>query len=108
MKRELDHLARFPGAPGAVAYKKEIASAAGAPGCINFIRSNGLEGHIKLNIETNHATLAGHTVGHELTYAAAHGFLGSIDANTGGKKGSGVFDRNGPEGASHQRLPTPF
>jgi xylose isomerase len=36
----------------------------GVPGCINFIRSNGLEGHIKLTIETNHATLAGHTVGH--------------------------------------------
>jgi xylose isomerase len=38
---------------------------------------------VKLNIETNHATLAGHTMMHELEYAAMQGFLGSIDANTG-------------------------
>ncbi|MCH2581792.1 MAG: xylose isomerase, partial [Planctomycetes bacterium] len=43
----------------------------------------GLEDHIKLNIETNHATLAGHTMEHELEYAGSQGFLGSIDANTG-------------------------
>jgi xylose isomerase len=36
-----------------------------------------------MNIETNHATLAGHTVHHEIEYAASQGFLGSIDANTG-------------------------
>src|SRR5260221_6852902 len=36
-----------------------------------------------MNIETNHATLAGHTMQHELEYAGAQGFLGSIDANTG-------------------------
>jgi xylose isomerase len=54
-----------------------------AAACINFIRSNGLEGKIKLNIETNHATLAGHELHHELEYAAAEGFLGSIDANAG-------------------------
>jgi xylose isomerase len=39
--------------------------------------------HFKLNIETNHATLAGHTMMHELDYAGAQGCLGSIDANTG-------------------------
>jgi xylose isomerase len=39
--------------------------------------------HVKLNIETNHATLAGHTMMHELTYASIQGALGSIDANTG-------------------------
>ena len=36
-----------------------------------------------MNIETNHATLAGHTVEHELDYAGSQGFLGSVDANTG-------------------------
>ena len=36
-----------------------------------------------MNIETNHATLAGHTMQHELEYAGSQGFLGSIDANTG-------------------------
>ena len=54
-----------------------------AAACINFLRANGLEKHVKLNIETNHATLAGHTMEHELEYAASQGFLGSIDANTG-------------------------
>ncbi len=39
--------------------------------------------HFKLNIETNHATLAGHTMQHELEVAGAAGALGSIDANTG-------------------------
>ena len=36
-----------------------------------------------MNIETNHATLAGHTVEHEMDYAGSQGFLGSLDANTG-------------------------
>ena len=36
-----------------------------------------------MNIETNHATLAGHNVEHEMEYAASQGFLGSVDANTG-------------------------
>src|SRR5205823_5452319 len=36
-----------------------------------------------LNVETNHATLAGHSMMHELTYASIQGALGSIDANTG-------------------------
>ena len=39
--------------------------------------------HFKLNLETNHATLAGHTMQHELEVAGAAGALGSIDANTG-------------------------
>jgi xylose isomerase len=39
--------------------------------------------HLKLNLETNHATLAGHSMQHELEVAGAAGALGSIDANTG-------------------------
>ena len=54
-----------------------------AAACINFLRANGLEKDVKLNIETNHATLAGHTVEHELEYAGCEGCLGSIDANSG-------------------------
>lgn len=48
-----------------------------------FLRENGLQGRISLNIETNHATLAGHEMDHELRVAAAAGALGSIDANMG-------------------------
>jgi len=99
MKRELDHLGQFMHM--AVDYAKEIGFEGqllfepkpkeptkhqydfDAATCINFIRTYGLEGHIKLNIETNHATLAGHEVVHELEYAAAQGYLGSIDANMG-------------------------
>ena len=54
-----------------------------AAACLNFLRQYDLLDHFKLNIETNHATLAGHTMMHELTYASFQGFLGSIDANTG-------------------------
>ena len=54
-----------------------------AAACINFLRANGLADHVKLNIETNHATLAGHSVEHELDYAGAQGYLGSVDANAG-------------------------
>ena len=50
---------------------------------IAFLRTFGLEKHFKFNIETNHATLAGHTFQHEIEVAAAVGMLGSIDANTG-------------------------
>jgi xylose isomerase len=50
---------------------------------IGFLRRYGLDGDFKLNIEANHATLAGHTFRHELRVAAAEGLLGSIDANTG-------------------------
>src|SRR5690606_30881765 len=42
-----------------------------------------LAGHFKLNIEANHATLAGHSFQHELEYCVANGLLGSIDANRG-------------------------
>src|SRR5947208_349039 len=52
-------------------------------GCLNFLREYDLIGHLKLNLETNHATLAGHTMQHELEVAAAADALGSIDANTG-------------------------
>jgi len=99
MKRELDHLAAFMHM--AVDYAKQIGFTGqfyfepkpkeptkhqydfDAAACINFLRANGLEDHVKLNIETNHATLAGHTVEHELEYAGIQGFLGSVDANTG-------------------------
>jgi xylose isomerase len=99
MKREFDHLAAFMHM--AVDYAKEIGFTGqfyfepkpkeptkhqydfDAAACINFLRAYGLEDHVKLNIETNHATLAGHTVEHELEYAGGQGFLGSVDANTG-------------------------
>jgi xylose isomerase len=50
---------------------------------IGFLRAHGLEKDFKLNIEVNHATLAGHTFQHELQVAADAGLLGSIDANRG-------------------------
>jgi len=99
MKRELDHLAKF--LHMAVDYAKEIGFTGqfyiepkpkeptkhqydfDAAACINFLRAYGLEKHFKLNIETNHATLATHNVEHELEYAGMQGFLGSVDANTG-------------------------
>jgi len=99
MKRELDHLARFMHM--AVDYAKKIGFTGqfyfepkpkeptkhqydfDAAACINFLRAYGLGDRVKLNIETNHATLAGHTVEHELEYAGHQGFLGSVDANTG-------------------------
>jgi xylose isomerase len=99
MKRELDHLARF--LHMAVDYAKEIGFTgqfliepkpkeptkhqydSDAAACINFLRAYDLTDHFKLNIETNHATLAGHTMMHELDYAGHQGMLGSIDANTG-------------------------
>src|SRR5436190_2938280 len=99
MRRELDHLAKF--LHMAVAYKKKIGFEgqfyiepkpkeptkhqydSDAAACLNFLREYGLKDHLKLNLETNHATLAGHTMEHELETAAAAGALGSIDANTG-------------------------
>jgi len=99
MKRELDHLARFFHL--AVDYAQEIGFHgtfliepkpkeptkhqydSDAAACINFLRAYGLTERFKLNIETNHATLAGHTMMHELDYAGHQGLLGSIDANTG-------------------------
>lgn len=99
MKREIDHLARFmhmaadyaqsigfqgqflfepkPKEPTKHQYDYDAAA------CLNFLRANGLQDKVKLNIETNHATLAGHTMMHELEYARIQGALGSIDANTG-------------------------
>ena len=99
MKRELDHLAAFMHM--AVDYAKQIGFTGqfyfepkpkeptkhqydfDAAACINFLRHYGLTEYVKLNLETNHATLAGHTMQHELEYAGSQGFLGSIDANTG-------------------------
>jgi len=99
LKRELDHMGRFMHL--AVDYAKEIGFTgqfliepkpkeptkhqydSDAAACINFLRAYDLLDHFKLNIETNHATLAGHTMMHELDYAGGQGALGSIDANTG-------------------------
>ena len=50
---------------------------------IGFLRANGLDKDFKVNIEVNHATLAGHTFTHELAVAVDNGMLGSIDANRG-------------------------
>ncbi len=99
MKRELDHLAKFLHL--AADYKKKIGFDGqlliepkpkeptkhqydfDAGACVAFLRGYGLTEHLKLNLETNHATLAGHTMMHEMMYASAEGMLGSIDANTG-------------------------
>ena len=99
MKRELEHLAIFMHM--AVDYAKEIGFKGqfyfepkpkeptkhqydfDSAACINFLRANGLENDVKMNIETNHATLAGHAVEHELDYAGSQGMLGSVDANNG-------------------------
>ena len=99
MHRELDHLAAFMHM--AVDYAKEIGFTGqfmfepkpkeptkhqydfDAAACINFLRTYGLEDHVKLNLETNHATLAGHSMEHEIDFAGGQGFLGSMDANTG-------------------------
>jgi xylose isomerase len=99
LKRELDHLARF--LHMAVDYKKKIGFKGqfyiepkpkeptkhqydfDAATCLNFLREYDLFDDFKLNLETNHATLAGHTMQHELEVAIAAGKLGSIDANTG-------------------------
>ena len=99
LKREQEHLARLLHL--AVAYKKQIGFKgqfyiepkpkeptkhqydSDAAACLNFLREFDLLPHFKLNLETNHATLAGHTMQHELEVAGAAGALGSIDANTG-------------------------
>jgi xylose isomerase len=99
MKRELSHLAEF--LHMAVAHKNKIGFCgqfylepkprepsahqydSDAAACLNFLREHCLTGQFKLNIETNHATLAGHTMWHELEVAAAADSLGSIDANMG-------------------------
>jgi xylose isomerase len=99
LKRELDHFARFLSM--AAAYKKEIGFKGtmliepkpkeptkhqydfDAATVMGFLRTYGLENEYKLNIEANHATLAGHTFEHDLEICARYGMLGSIDANTG-------------------------
>ena len=50
---------------------------------VGFLKAHGLEKDFKVNIEVNHATLAGHTFEHELAVAVDNGMLGSIDANRG-------------------------
>jgi xylose isomerase len=99
MKKELDNLAAFlhmavdhakkigfdgpfyiepkPREPSTHQYDSDSAA------CLNFLREYGLMDKFRLNIETNHATLAGHTMEHELTVAINAGMLGSIDANRG-------------------------
>lgn len=99
MKRELDHLARFltmakdygrangftgkffiepkPAEPSKHQYDFDAATV------IAFLREYDLMDDFSLNLEVNHATLAGHTMEHEMTVAANAGLLGSIDANRG-------------------------
>jgi len=99
MKREKEHLARF------LHLAKDYARRSGFKGTfliepkpcepmkhqydydsetvIGFLRQYDLLGDFKLNIEVNHATLAGHSFQHELQVAADCGVLGSIDANRG-------------------------
>lgn len=99
MKREKDHLARF------LSMSRDYARQQGFKGTfliepkpmeptkhqydydsetvIGFLRHYGLDKDFKLNIEVNHATLAGHTFEHELQVAVDAGLLGSIDANRG-------------------------
>jgi xylose isomerase len=99
LKREMDHLGAF--LHMAVDHKKAIGFKgpfyiepkpkeptkhqydSDAAACLNFLREYELLPYFKLNLETNHATLAGHTMQHELEVAAAAGALGSIDANMG-------------------------
>ncbi|HEV3223049.1 MAG TPA: xylose isomerase [Puia sp.] len=99
MKREIEHLGRFlgkardyargqgfkgvffiepkPCEPTKHQYDYDCATVVG------FLKSFGLDKDFKINIEVNHATLAGHTFQHELQVAADAGLLGSIDANRG-------------------------
>ncbi|MEI7024226.1 xylose isomerase [Paenibacillus sp. y28] len=99
MALELDNLARL--FHMAVAYAKEIGFDAqfliepkpkeptkhqydfDAATTISFLQKYGLTDHFKLNLEANHATLAGHTFEHEIRVAAINGMLGSLDANQG-------------------------
>jgi len=99
MEFELDNLARF--FHMAVDYAKEIGFKGqfliepkpkeptkhqydfDAATTIAFLQKYGLKDHFKLNLEANHATLAGHTFEHELRVARINGMLGSIDANQG-------------------------
>lgn len=99
MKREQDHLAAF--LQMAVDYAKRIGFDGqfliepkpkeptkhqydfDAATVIGFLKNYGLDRHFKINVEANHATLAGHNFEHDLTVAAMNGMLGSVDANRG-------------------------
>ena len=99
LKREQEHMARF--LHMAVDYKKKIGFKGqfliepkpceptkhqydfDAATTLGFLRTYDLLNDFKLNIEANHATLAGHTFEHELAVASAAGKLGSVDANRG-------------------------
>ncbi|GMU21608.1 MAG: xylose isomerase [Phycisphaerae bacterium] len=99
MGRELDHLAAF--LHMAVDYKKKIGFRgqfyiepkpkeptkhqydSDAAACHAFLQKYDLVDHLKLNIEANHATLAGHSFQHELVYCTSNNILGSVDANRG-------------------------
>ncbi|BFI43324.1 xylose isomerase [Marchantia polymorpha subsp. ruderalis] len=99
LKKELDHMGTFFKA--AAAYKKKIGFQGtlllepkpqeptkhqydwDAATSISFLQKYDLLGEYKLNIECNHATLAGHSCFHELEVARINGVLGNIDANTG-------------------------
>ncbi|WP_143306523.1 xylose isomerase [Chitinophaga vietnamensis] len=99
MKREQEHLARFLGMARDYARKQGFKGTFfiepkpceptkhqydfDSATVIGFLQRYGLEKDFKLNIEVNHATLAGHTFQHELQVAADAGMLGSIDANRG-------------------------
>jgi xylose isomerase len=58
-------------------YDRDVAAV------LAFLQRHGLEGEFRLNIEVNHATLAGHSFQHEVAYALANGVFGSVDANRG-------------------------
>ena len=99
MGRELDHMGQF------LATARDYARSQGFKGnffiepkpmepmkhqydfdsatAIGFLKEYGLDNDFKINIEVNHATLAQHTMQHELAVAAKAGMLGSIDANRG-------------------------
>jgi xylose isomerase len=99
MKREKDHLATLLGKARDYARAKGFKGVfliepkpmeptkhqydVDAETVIGFLREHGLDNDFKLNIEVNHATLAGHTFEHDLQCAADAGLLGSLDANRG-------------------------
>lgn len=99
MKREVDHMGRFLGMARDYGRKNGFTGTFliepkpmeptkhqydfDAATIIGFLNKYGLADDFKLNIEVNHATLAGHTFQHELQVAADHHMFGSIDANRG-------------------------
>ena len=99
MKREKEHLATMLGMARDYARKKGFKGTfliepkpmeptkhqydVDTESVIGFLKAHGLDKDFKVNIEVNHATLAGHTFEHELQCAADAGLLGSIDANRG-------------------------